>query len=499
MRNSITYVSIGLVALLFAGLGVGCGGDSVGRDDSPSPVSPLPDTATVAFVEPPVSGRTFWIDPVGGSPDGDGSAQRPWRTLQEVLDRRLVAYYGRQSSGDPQSPWVLHDSEAPVQGGDRLVLKSGYHGLVRRSQFCFRKWLHIEAAPGDTPVLSQFLITGTFEKIHLKGLRFRKEDWIPSDTAKGDERLWWKAQAINNATGTLLELRNGLSGTPGREVVLQNLDLRSARDVSKWSAADWVDRAASGITVRSARKVSIHRCHLENVRFGISIFEGSDSSMALDNLVRRYSGDGFRLTSDWSRLERNRVEGCMKVDDNHDDGIQSWSSGEDGSLGNGIVRGNILRDNVIVGILDSTDPLRGSPQGIGAFDGFFESWVVERNVIVSNTHHGITFYGMRNSRISHNTVIDQVPGDDISPGIYVRAHKDGRESENVTLNDNLAMADASAKGPGMTESGNMVIGKFAFQRLAWLFVDAFNGDVRLRSNDSTRAFLGSGDAGASRP
>jgi hypothetical protein len=30
------------------------------------------------FVEPEVTGNTFYIDPLNGSPEGDGSANNPW-------------------------------------------------------------------------------------------------------------------------------------------------------------------------------------------------------------------------------------------------------------------------------------------------------------------------------------------------------------------------------------------------------------------------------------
>ena len=52
-------------------------------------------------------------------------------------------------------------------------------------------------------------------------------------------------------------------------------------------------------------------------------------------------------------------------------------------------------------------------QAIGCFDGWFVNWVVENNVIITDHWHGITFLGMRDSRIVNNTVIDL---DDVSPG-----------------------------------------------------------------------------------
>jgi parallel beta-helix repeat protein len=52
-------------------------------------------------------------------------------------------------------------------------------------------------------------------------------------------------------------------------------------------------------------------------------------------------------------------------------------------------------------------------QDIGCFDGFFDGWVVENNVVITDHWHGISFYGMKNSRIVNNTVIDV---NDQSPG-----------------------------------------------------------------------------------
>ena len=69
---------------------------------------------------------TFYCDPIDGSPQGDGSSARPWRTIEEVLQGRRIQL--RDRAGQPASP------EAPVQPGDTVLLRSGWHGVIRIAQ-----------------------------------------------------------------------------------------------------------------------------------------------------------------------------------------------------------------------------------------------------------------------------------------------------------------------------------------------------------------------------
>lgn len=47
------------------------------------------------------------------------------------------------------------------------------------------------------------------------------------------------------------------------------------------------------------------------------------------------------------------------------------------------------------------------------FDGWYDDFVVENNLIITNTYHGIAFYGARNCKIVNNTVVSLL--DNISP------------------------------------------------------------------------------------
>jgi hypothetical protein len=142
-------------------------------------------------------------------------------------------------------------------------------------------------------------------------------------------------------------------------------------------------------------------------------------------------------------------------DGNHDDGFQSWSVGP-GGVGTGEVRRVTLRGNVFISVTNPDNPLRSTMQGIGCFDGFFVDWVVENNVVVTDHWHGISFLGMRDSRIVNNTVIDL---NGVSPGppwIMVAPHKDGRPSQNVVVRNNLA-TDYGLEGTNITADHNLEI------------------------------------------
>ena len=63
----------------------------------------------------PARGATFYCDPAKGSPQGDGSAAKPWRTIEEVLAAKLIQL--RDADGKPANP------AAPVKPGDTVLLR----------------------------------------------------------------------------------------------------------------------------------------------------------------------------------------------------------------------------------------------------------------------------------------------------------------------------------------------------------------------------------------
>ena len=67
-------------------------------------------------VLPHIPYNVFYADPINGSMNGDGSATRPWTTLQAIVAAKLI-------NGQDNTSGVVH-------AGDIIYLKSGNHGSV---------------------------------------------------------------------------------------------------------------------------------------------------------------------------------------------------------------------------------------------------------------------------------------------------------------------------------------------------------------------------------
>lgn len=446
------------------------------RKEKTNTIIPASNYSDYSFEEPSPIGNNFYIDPLNGSMDGDGSASKPWSTLQEVIDSDLIQYY-RNSDESTSGLDTVHPG-APVKGGDKLILRSGYHGYVSITTFIFTEWLTIEAEQNHTPVLSHFRMNGAFKNVYLKNLTILKESFE-------GEGNYWEDEAINRNTSACIYLGSNDFWGKGSHVKLKGLSIKTAENTGSWTAADWVEKSAGGISLRSVENVEIIGCTIENIRHGIAIEYHSDHSIAIDNKIKNYSGDGCRLISNDVLFAYNTITDCYDVDENHDDAIQSYSRGDDNSAGTGTLYNNIVRGNLIIGTTEYDNPLAGSPQGIGCFDGMFDGWTVENNVIITDHYHGISFYGMRNSHIVNNTVIDQKDGNDISPWIRITDHKNGTPSANVTVANNIAASSISVSGSNVVENNNYVIGKSEFAQIYQLFVDPDALDLHLKSNELT--------------
>lgn len=376
----------------------------------------------------------FYVDPERGSPDGDGSAARPWRTLQEVIEANLVET--RHWSTLPYADGATLEpvnAGAPIGPGDTIWLASGYHGELAITGAYNESPITIAALDGETPQLRRALFRSASNWV-LRGVSLS-----PSFAATYEPV-------------TIVDVDDhGYSG-PSHDIVIERNTIFSVLDISGWSAADWVANACNGIAA-DGEGTRILDNTLTNVRFGISV--SGANARVIGNSVRNFSGDGLRGLGDHGLFERNYVANAYDVDDNHDDGFQSWSIGP-GGVGTGEVVGVVLRGNVIINYEDPAQPMRSTLQGIGCFDGTFVDWVVENNVIVTDHWHGITLLGARGSRIVNNTVLDpngERPG---PPWISIADHKDGTPSTGCVVRNNLVTALAN-EGDGVIEDHNVII------------------------------------------
>jgi len=426
---------------------------------------------------PPVFAADFYIDPVDGDPSGDGSADRPWRSLQAVVDAGLV-----QTRAWNVYPYTKADrlvsknADAPIGPGDTIWLRSGNYGNVTIMKHYNQGVVTIAAQEGHSPRLASLRIQAS-------------SNWAIDGLQVGP------AFCEGKKPRTMIDIESHGWNGPVHDVRVENCVLSSADDTSDWSADDWNERSCSGIGADGTRVV-IRRNRMKNVNSGITV----DASYAVveNNHVENFAGDGLRGLGNYSVFQNNVVMNCYDVNGNHDDGFQSWSTGP-GGVGTGEVVGIMLRGNVFINNVDPDQPHRGTLQGIGCFDGMFVDWTVENNVIIVDHYHGITLGGARNCRIVNNTVIDP---NDVRPGpvaLRISRHKRGMTSSDCTVRNNLVSA-ISVQGEDMTVDHNLKV-----ENPAAIFVDFAGRDLRLRKGaaaiDAGSALLAPkvDAAGTSRP
>jgi MYXO-CTERM domain-containing protein len=405
----------------------------------------------------PAAAKDFYVDPQAGAPSGDGSATKPWRTLQEVIDAKLVSTRAWDALPyKPSAKLVPKNASGPIKAGDTIWLRSGYHGALTISSHYNSAVITVAAESGHTPRFSKVLIRSS-SNWHLRGLEI-SPSFAP--TYKKDQ---------------MLSVQSHSHQGPVEEVTVEACKLFSVPDITSWTAKDWNDKAANGIGA-GGTKITLRNNRVENVNFAISVT--ATHSLVIGNWIENFSGDGLRGLGDYTTFENNTVKNCYDVNDNHDDGFQSWSV-KDGKVGTGQVVGIVLRGNTIINYTDPNQPLRGPLQGIGCFDGMFVDWVIENNVIITDHWHGITLLGAKNVRVVNNTVLDPNGAKPGPPWIQVAKHKNGTAASGCVVRNNLVTALNNDK-TGVTEDHNIIIGGDAAKH----FVDVAAYDLHLLPTSS---------------
>ena len=441
------------------------------------------------FNEPQVVGNTFYLDPVNGSLTGDGSEANPFGGLQEVVDNNLIETYKHSENNNSSSALVLLNEGAPIRGGDKLILKDGYHGQLEISTFYFNEWLTIEGAEGEKPTLARLHLTGLIKNVYLKNLNFIRESY------QGTEPYWQAAEMQRNS-GAILHIASNTFFGNASDIKINGCTIKTAENVVNWSRQDWEDKYGNGITLRASNTVEVVNSHFENIGFGAVADYFANKTTIVNSTFKNYCRDGVRLTAHDFHFENNLVTGVVNINttaDNainfHYDAFQSYSRDENdpnAGTGNGILRNAIIRGNSFIGKsdlpLDNGFLVDQDVQGIGAFDGFFDNFVIENNIVSVSHHHGITLLGATNSSITNNTVIDSDATDDLFPWIRINNHKNGSLSKNCTIANNIATQGVYVEGDNVVENNNHVIGSGNQNDIYSLFTDPDSYDFHLLNN-----------------
>jgi parallel beta-helix repeat protein len=271
-----------------------------------------------------------------------------------------------------------------------------------------------------------------------------------------------------------------------RDITIRGCRLFTVKDGSAWTEADWKERSMSGINSAGSHCI-ISDNVLRYVRFGISVGHGGEGSTVARNRIEDFMSDGMRGLADNCVFEYNVVKNCYAIDGNHDDGFQSWSGGAKGQkVGTGVVKGIVLRGNTFISYTDPAQPFKAAMQGIGCFDGMFEGWVVENNLIVTDMWHGIALYGAVNCRIVNNTVLkNPIDAAARTPWILISPHKRKMPSSGNVVRNNIAATITAPESVGVADHN------LTSKELAAEFVDFAHFDFHLKPGS---AAVGTGSA-----
>jgi hypothetical protein len=300
--------------------------------------------------------NTYHVDPNAGTSDGDGSSARPWKTLEEVAAKGLLK---------------------KLQGGDTVLLHTGYHGEVT---FSGANDSMVTIAPGERPTLSRLTIPSG-KNWCVRGLV------ISPSLGK------------TPYTGAIVSFGDGGESS---KITIEDCYIFSVEDASAWDAKQWMNTYNGVVMGRGGRDLTLRNNYIRNTRFGVSL-EAFDS-LCEGNIISDFSGDGMRATRDGEVVQYNIIKNvyvsAADGDKNHDDGIQVFLFNK----GTGTVKNMKFIGNIIIAHEDPNQKWINALQGLGFFDGPLVDFVVTDNVVNVDSYHGISLYDAQNARVERNVV-----------------------------------------------------------------------------------------------
>ena len=451
MKNRVIIIAVILVAMIFL---VSCSSNNTDTSTTPppAPISPAPS--------PTLNGNTFYVDPINGSEEGDGSSENPWSNLQEVINNKVETYRAKPGvayNGD----LVIKNDGAPIKAGDTIILKDGFYDELQIAHAFNIDYIRITSENEHQAVLSHFKALAASGWI-LNGVAINRELGKPDETS---------------GSVPLVKIENSWHG-PAQYITIEDCRLSTVWDSTGWNIDDW-KQARTGVLSHGSY-ISVLNNHIKNIAYGITIAKGGHHSTVKSNIIENFSYDGMQGIADDLLFESNIVKNCYKTDPNsHDDGFQSWTDPPSTPTGDTSDRVT-LRGNIIIEHEDRNHPLKGQLQGIGLFDGPYHDWVIENNVIITSDYHGITMVGGKNCRIVNNTVVGCLDGGTAHIRVAdAKAHVKDRICKNVTVRNNITKKlDFKDSTGTITNDHNLVIVLDDYMNL---FVDPVNNDFRLKA------------------
>ena len=268
--------------------------------------------------------HVWYFDPVHGKTQaagGNGSQSAPWNSLQALIQGGGGYAFPLLTTGPYR--WVPVAGKAavvatgpkagPVAPGDEILLMSGNYGdiwlNVNGVEISNSDFITIQAAPGQTPVLTSLFVAGT-NKWVFNGLKVQS------------------LQSAARSGNALVEIKDGGAAFPTSNIVFENMSISSQDNVQAWSQGQWVANARNGFWAQSTRRAALNtNCisftgsHISNVRMGAGLL--ASQLLFSNNQIDHFGDDGIDYGASNLAITHNNLHDNLNVgDNNHEDGMQ---------------------------------------------------------------------------------------------------------------------------------------------------------------------------------
>lgn len=431
---------------------------------------------TCALPKAPV--HKFYIDPVKGDDVlGDGTALKPWKTIQSVFTQVTVTPAVAKTATTPAIPavmagprynvipysWIDPVSHArvfipnpanPVAPGDAIELATGNYGAVAIGVYTFginpSSFLTIEPAPGAKPVLSGINMSG------VGHLYFH--DIKVQNTANGGTLVALSAQGAYAATD------KDIAQFPAQDVILDRMTFNGTdADPSTWTANDWNTKPANGVFAYpfTTRCISVTNSSFAAIA-GIA-GAGGERFVFSHNKGNYFRDDGVDYYGNFQRFQYNTLTNSVATTAIHKDFFQGQIGHRFPGTTTNHYHDILIDHNTLLGKTEAKNQFYTYTQGINTFDEDWTNMIVTNNIVVAASCHGIGFGSVHGGEIANNIVLHDhltdTPGCiNGSIGAAGTTHESTLPTNNIRIHHNLSESYVVDLSNGNTWDNNLCTG-----------------------------------------
>ena len=373
----------------------------------------------------PARGRVFYLDPVRGSPSGDGSRARPWRDLNGIVAAGLIGERRREVwkidrllarlLGRPPTVRLEERPGARVRAGDTVLLASGNYGHVDLSGLVNSGFVTIAAEPGAKARFASLNLSSTSHFL-LRGITVVAENAAPR-----------RAYIVSLYDPGAARADN---------IIVDAFEVRSELGVAAAAPAIFAASAPDGI-ILAGDCVTLKGSRFGDVASAINIYRSRRARIA-DNVIDGIAIDGIQFSGRDIVIRNNIIVNQWPTPSPlHPDCMQGVEPEQGEMYGPVTITGNLC----IRALAGSMTGRKERPdifgwQGISIFDGQWNDLTLRCNLVFPSAQHGIALYGAHDALISENVVLGITGGR--PTWIAALPAKNGRQSSGVVIRSNRA-------------------------------------------------------------